>query len=936
MSASRLWQATTERYRAGAKDLLFAAIPRSRTDLEYDDQPLVAGQSYFCIRLVGMLLTRGRDWFNRWHPAVHGAVRLRSGNQPARYFNRLAHAPEAAQAEGAPLNEMISQLIPYNGGELEVAAALLALRGTRDLQLAVNLVAGFSSLVTSPIGRQAVAITDHVAGGIEALIGEAHGEVQIAFHQFYVPQGEGGSDVLRPGYIAIVRAAAQTIRPEELSVRADRLYLAGKPFTGGDHMLLRVEGRAERDDWRLHAIVEPLEAAKAAIAHPGGDTRATTMLNGAILAVYDSPDLAEADRMRVITAIKVDFEQARRDRYLLSGGQGRVDLDAIVQTGISREESILGGKPAVEDLLIEPRQPNLALFEDRADVADTRQLFAEPWQPGAAREEASRAETATSGLPDAGATAAPAAASDTRPPPAAEPPTRTAYGLLDCPDTVVMGATLALVVGLSREQAAGVAGPPIEVPDRAFQLVIQVVAPGFTPLAGESLRQTLDVTAESPFPTCTIRLAADRGERARALCEIHASYTVEGQPLGFAVRYVTVLRDLGVAPLESPQVATGVNFPVPTAQHAADLTVIIRLKPGLCSTLLWTFESRYPLPIPAVADETDIGASPQDFALRMMNQVNQKQAAPFELLKGYGDEISQLLPASFWSLLGQVQKLAPCPSLLILSEDPFIPWELALLEKPFDEHAAPFLGAQAVVGRWIQPMKNQNRPTVPPPDQVEVRAAAVVSGVYETAAQLVEAEAEATEILADIGRDLGDRAQSVAAKQGEILKCLDGEPTADLLHVSLHGSFDTSGIEDGLLLVDGNYLYPNQVRGTRLGQRHPFVFLNACQVGQGSLLLGHYAGMAAAFLFAGASAVIAPLWSIDDKVAHEIATTFYKETLRGATAVPAAEVLRRERAKFLSQGQSATFVAYQFFGHPEMTLTLTPSNPASPALPANP
>lgn len=929
MSASRLWQATTERYRAGAKDLLYAAIPRSRTDLEYDDQPLAAGQSYFCIRLVGMSLTRGRDWFNRWHPAVHGAVRLRSGDQPARYFNRLAHVPEGAQAQGAPLNEMISQLIPYNGGELEVATALLALRGTRDLRLAVNLVAGFSSLVTSPTGRQAVAITDHVAGSIEALIGEAHGEVQLAFHQAYVLQGEGGSGVLRPGYIAIVRAADQPIRPEDLSVRADRLYLAGQPLPGADHMLLRVEGRAERDDWRLPAIVEPLAAAKAAIALPG-DTRATTMLNGAILAAYDSPDLAEVDRMRVITAIKADFEQARHGRYGAGGAQ-ESDLDAIVQTGISREESILGGKPAVEDLLIEPPQPSMALG-DRADVADTGQLITS--LPFIALEEPSRARPFD--LQYASAAVGPAAASDIRRPPAAEPPTRTAYGLLDCPDTVVMGATVALVVGLSRAQAAGVAGPPIEVPDRAFQLVIQVVAPGFTPLAGESLRQTMDVTSESPFPTCTIHLAADRAERARALREIHASYTVEGQPLGFAVRYVTVLRDAAVAPLESPQPATGVNFPVPTAQRAADLTVIIRHKPGLPSTLLWTFESRHPLPIPSVADETDIGASPQDYAIRMMNQVNQKQAAPFELLQGYGDEISQLLPPSFWSLLGQVQKLSPCPSLLILSEDPFIPWELALLDKPFDEHAAPFLGAQATVGRWIQPMKNQTRPTVPPPDQVEVRAAAVVSGVYQTAAQLVEAEAEAAEILSDIGRDLGDRAQPVAAVQGELLKCLGGEPTADLLHFSLHGSFDTTGIEDGLLLVDGNYLYPNQVRGTRLGQRHPFVFLNACQVGQGNLLLGHYAGMAAAFLFAGASAVIAPLWSIDDKVAHAIATAFYKETLRGATAVPAAEVLRRERAKFLSQGQSATFVAYQFFGHPEMTLTLTPSSPASPALPTNP
>jgi hypothetical protein len=967
MSAPRLWQTTTGHSRAGTGDTLVAAIPRSRTDLDYDDQPLVAGQSYFRIRLVGVFLTRSRDWFNGWVPAVHGAVRLRSGDRPALYFNRMARAPAAAQAQGAPLDEMISQLIPYNGGEVGVAAALLALSGSGDLRLAVNLLAGFSSPAAPPLGRQPAASADDLAGGIETLVDEAHGEVHLAFHQTYTAAPRGGAGGPRPGYVAIVRAGDRTISPEHLAVRADRLVLAGQPLAGVDHLLLRIEGRAERDDWRLAAIVEPLAQAKAAMARPG-DTRATTMLNQAILAAYDSPELAEADRLRVIDAITADFEQARQGRYGASGGVQETDLDAIIQTGMSREESLLRGKPDVEQLFVEPWPQSLAAEPLTAESAAYGQQAAIPAPaaadapaavPAAAAPAAVAGAAAAAAAPAAAApaavagaapcaaatfpfataapaavpAAAPAAADDALRPPPAEPPTRTAYGLLDCPDSVVMGATFALVVGLSRAPAAGVAGPPIEMPDRAFRLAIQIVAPGFTPLAGESLRQTLEVTAEAPHPSCTVHLAAERGERARALREIHASYTVEGQPLGFAVRYVTVVRDAAVAPLESPRPAAGVNFPVPTAQRAADLTVIIRHKPGLPSTLLWTFESRHPLRLPEVADETDVGASPQDYALRMMNQVNQKQGAPFELLKGYGDEIGQLLPQSFWSLLGQVQKLSPCPSLLILSEDPFIPWELALLEEPFDEQAAPFLGAQVIVGRWIQPMKNQTRPAVPPPDQVEVRAAAVVSGVYETAGRLMAAEAEAAEILADLGRDLGDRARPVAAVHDEILKCLGGEPTADLLHFSLHGSFDASGIEDGLLLVDGNYLYPNQVRGTRLGRRRPFVFLNACQVGQGNLLLGHYAGMAGAFLFAGAAAVIAPLWSIDDEVAHAIATSFYRETLRGATAVPAAEVLRRERAKFVSQGRSATFVAYQFFGHPEMTLTLVPASPAAPANP---
>jgi len=206
-----------------------------------------------------------------------------------------------------------------------------------------------------------------------------------------------------------------------------------------------------------------------------------------------------------------------------------------------------------------------------------------------------------------------------------------------------------------------------------------------------------------------------------------------------------------------------------------------------------------------------------------------------------------------------------------------------------------------------------------------------VSGVYTEVRRLVEAEAEAAEILAQLEHDLGARASKVEARRGEVLGCLSGSPGANLLHFSLHGFFDRTGGEDGLLMVDGRFLLPDQVRGVDLPGR-PFVFLNACQVGQGDQLLGAYAGMAAAFLFAGASAVIAPLWSIDDKVARAIARSFYEATLYGREPVSAAELLRRERAKFVSNAQSATFVAYQFFGHPEMTLGLgrAPAAPPGP------
>ena len=105
------------------------------------------------------------------------------------------------------------------------------------------------------------------------------------------------------------------------------------------------------------------------------------------------------------------------------------------------------------------------------------------------------------------------------------------------------------------------------------------------------------------------------------------------------------------------------------------------------------------------------------------------------------------------------------------------------------------------------------------------------------------------------------------------------------------------------MLVDGDVIDPLVVKGGSLTEA-PLVFLNACQVGSGQETLGDYAGLAESFLFAGASAVVAPLWSIDDGVASALAERFYTRAFDGETV---AEIVRAERAAF-GTGQDAELV----------------------------
>jgi hypothetical protein len=502
-------------------------------------------------------------------------------------------------------------------------------------------------------------------------------------------------------------------------------------------------------------------------------------------------------------------------------------------------------------------------------------------------------------------------------------PPRSAYALLQCPEVVVAGQRFELTVGLSPRPTPGVVGTSMRRPDSSvgpYTLSVQVVADGFRlDGSGQSWRRDIPVTFDRPYPTFELTLSPDPQEDPIRARFIQAMYSIGGQTMGMAVRSVAVAKNQDLIPEArvSPQ-APGTDISIPMERVPPDLTVrIIRGQSESDGRLLWTFETpHHDIHLPDAPIPSDIGAHPESFAKQLIEQVGVHEGRPglTQYLTGVGRTVADQVPDEFFTLLAGVAGKAAGrrPMILILSEEPYVPWELAVLEKPIDAHLLPFLAVQTDVGRWVL---GHRRPKLPPPIDVDVQAAAVISGVYDRQEwRLAEAEDEAARIRETYG------AASVKALSKDVLDCLQGNPRADLVHFAVHGVYNPEGAKEGLVMLDGETLDPLEVKGTTLSGQ-PFVFLNACQVGSGNQVLGDYAGMAEAFLYAGASGVVAPLWSVDDAVAREMALRFYERTL-GEGDLP-AEVLRAERARFGDdvETESSTYLAYQLFGHPAMRLT---------------
>jgi|GEM_PF-3718895 len=418
-----------------------------------------------------------------------------------------------------------------------------------------------------------------------------------------------------------------------------------------------------------------------------------------------------------------------------------------------------------------------------------------------------------------------------------------AIPLIEAPAEAVAGWGSEVTIGVAPVQGQDGTATPREPID----LDIQIVAEGFDAPGGRRVRLRADEA--SPYPRAVVNLAALAQEEPEAARQIQVTYAVRGQVVGFGLRAVTVHASPGdLGGHEALEPVSGTRIRPALMGEPADVTAIIVHgdRPGL---LWWTYQSPH-FVTPDQADPCDLGTRVSEFGRHLTGRGRLSQ----EL----GREVGSRVPWGFWELLYAVAgRVAPRrPNVLILSQEPHVPWELAVLEQPYDPSLPPYLSCQLATGRW--PLGGR-RPELPPPVNARADHIAVVYGGAQ--AHPLVTEYGATPVSPALGDVLG------ALRQGpDVVHFADGGSASEALDYELAGA--------------------------------PFVFLEE-------------PGDAQAFLLAGASGVVAPLWPAGGGLAPE----FYRRCFAGE---PPAEVLRSMR------GQAPDSAgAYRFHGHPSLTLRRT-------------
>jgi hypothetical protein len=236
----------------------------------------------------------------------------------------------------------------------------------------------------------------------------------------------------------------------------------------------------------------------------------------------------------------------------------------------------------------------------------------------------------------------------------------------------------------------------------------------------------------------------------------------------------------------------------------------------------------------------------------------------------------------------------------VLSEEPFIPWEL-MIPVPTGTLPVDCLGVTYSLGRWITGDFRSASQFIP------MKTAFIVA---PEKSGLALAAKEATFLKKTLPGSTQIKPVTYVGLDKKI-----GASRHNIVHFICHGkaaAFPTLELDPEDLLDSSEIL---ALKGFHAAfDRHPFTFLNACEVGLTVRTLDGLGGFANSFLRMGASAVVAPLWSVEDAVAEKVCKGFYKEVLSGKTF---GEAMKKIRAKAFASGGTDTFASYCYYGDPD-------------------
>ena len=421
----------------------------------------------------------------------------------------------------------------------------------------------------------------------------------------------------------------------------------------------------------------------------------------------------------------------------------------------------------------------------------------------------------------------------------------------------------------------------------------------------------------------------------KAETELRLDFFQDGHPLGTAMVQVEIVGDAPTAAaehMEGPHVGT--HKPHPDATRA-DLMLYVTHEryaepPCLKYTLYGQGEPDRqfsPVPFDTDPEKYTVKRLYEQLADLEINVDSGGEELPVDEVDEYTRSIGQnlwrdLVPADLQQHYAEHRERwqADGVSLLVCSDEPFIPWELMW---PYDTQQAkwedddPWCMTMKLT-RWLRrdPRGNGNQG---PALSLEVKAmACLVPDEDETDLDEVDDELAFIQALIKQHR-LEDLSPAELSRR--VVKRLLEAGQYSWLHVASHGKFsDTTPDKDSRIELPDGELTPQDIIGLKI-ERHirearPAFIFNVCHGGRQGYSPTGLAGWANRLLSNGSGLFISPMWPAGDACALLFSKAFYSKLFDGGSV---AEAVQEGRTAARTSGD-LTWISYSVYAHPNARL----------------
>jgi CHAT domain-containing protein len=191
------------------------------------------------------------------------------------------------------------------------------------------------------------------------------------------------------------------------------------------------------------------------------------------------------------------------------------------------------------------------------------------------------------------------------------------------------------------------------------------------------------------------------------------------------------------------------------------------------------------------------------------------------------------------------------------------------------------------------------------PTPCRPRAARVLANTWDARLPLTTSEGQQVQNL------FGGEFYSERAARYDVLQA----PPCQILHIATHGEHRIHQPDFSYIQLADRQLFTDDL--LQLDLSYELVTLSACETGRAQVAPGdELIGLGRGFLYAGAGALVASLWRVDETITVELMERMYRALRAGASKAAALQQAQRELLQREPELHPAFWSAFQLIGNP--------------------